>query len=242
MKIFLSGGGTLGPVVPLLAIAEMYKKTHPEAEFVWVGTRRGPEKALVSEYNIPFFTITAGKLRRYFSLLNIFDIFRIASAFFQSLLLLWQEKPVLLISAGGFVSVPLHWAGALLGIPSWIHQQDALPGLSNKLMVRFAKKITTALEESIKYFPKHKTEWIGNPVRDLTITDIRQSSARFNITDDAPVVFALGGGTGSAKINQMVVEAVPHFPREWHVIHLVGRERPMELASRAAGAFTNYQV
>ncbi len=242
MKIFLSGGGTLGPVVPLLAIAEVYKKSHPEAEFVWVGTRRGPEKTLVSEYDIPFFTITAGKMRRYFSLLNIFDLIRIASAFFQSLLLLWQEKPVLLISAGGFVSVPLHWAGALLGIPAWVHQQDAVPGLSNKLMVRFAKKITTALQESVKYFPKHKTEWIGNPVRDLSVVDINTSRTRFNIHDDSPVIFALGGGTGSAKINQMVVEAVPHFPHDWHVIHLVGRERPKELATRAAGAFPNYQV
>ena len=74
MKILFSGGGTLGPVVPLLAIAEIYKKHDPQAEFIWVGTQHGPEKELVDQYQIPFFTIISGKLRRYISLWNFFDI------------------------------------------------------------------------------------------------------------------------------------------------------------------------
>ncbi len=242
MKVILSGGGTLGPVVPLLAIFDIYKKYQPEAEFIWVGTKNGPEKELIEKYQIPFFAIESGKWRRYFSLRNFLDIFKLMLAFIQSTVLLIQEKPDLLISAGGFVSVPLHWAAAFLGIPAWVHQQDVRPGLANKLIFPWAKKITTALQESVQYFPAKKTEWIGNPVRDLKVENYLVSRQKFNIPEGASVVLAMGGGTGSSKINQMVVEALQHWPKEWHVIHLVGRERPKELAENATKIFENYHV
>lgn len=242
MKIMFSGGGTLGPVVPLLAISEIYKKHDPEAEFVWVGTKKGPEKFIVAQYKIPFFTITSGKLRRYFSLLNIIDMFKLIWGFFQSLVLLWQEKPNLLVSAGGFTSVPLHWAGSLLGIPQWIHQQDFQIGLANKLMVGSAKKITTALKDCMTLFPEKKTEWIGNPARDLSVQNINEAYAKLDIPFASPVIFAVGGGTGSSSINKLILEALPSWPKEWHIIHLVGKERPSELQVKATGVFPNYHV
>ncbi len=242
MKIILSGGGTLGPVTPLLAIAEAYRKKYPDAKFVWVGTTDGPERELVEKYQIPFFVIQAGKWRRYFSLLNLADVFKLFIAFIQSLVLIAREKPDLLISAGGFVSVPVHWAGALFGIPAWAHQQDARPGLANKLITPFAKKITTALRESARFFPPAKTAWLGNPSRDLSVKDSTASRAKFGISAGAPVVLAMGGGTGSARLNQMVVEALQHWPPDWQVIHLTGRERPRELAVNAAKIFPNYHV
>ena len=81
----------MGPVVPLLAIAEIYKKHNPQVEFIWVGTKNGPEKELVEQYRIPFLTITSGKMRRYTSLWNFFDFFKIFFGFFQSLFFLWHE-------------------------------------------------------------------------------------------------------------------------------------------------------
>ncbi|MEK7131876.1 MAG: UDP-N-acetylglucosamine--N-acetylmuramyl-(pentapeptide) pyrophosphoryl-undecaprenol N-acetylglucosamine transferase [Patescibacteria group bacterium] len=242
MKILFSGGGTLGPVVPLLAIAEIYKKHDPQTEFMWVGTEFGPEKELVAQYQIPFFTIISGKLRRYISLWNFFDIIKIIVGFFQSLFLLWQAKPDLLVTAGGFVSVPLHFAAFALGIPTWVHQQDFEAGLANRLMSYPARKITTALRETQKYFKEEKTEWIGNPVRDLSVANINESRKKFNIPDGAPVILAMGGGTGSVRINQLVIEALSAWPRNYHVIHLVGRERPCELQENAAKVFPNYHV
>jgi UDP-N-acetylglucosamine--N-acetylmuramyl-(pentapeptide) pyrophosphoryl-undecaprenol N-acetylglucosamine transferase len=242
MKIMFSGGGTLGPVVPLLAIAEIYKKHDPHVEFFWVGTVHGPEKELVNEYNIPFFTIISGKLRRYISFWNIVDIFKITLGFFQSLFLLWQKKPDLLITVGGFVSVPLHFAAFALGIPAWVHQQDAQVGLANKLMSYTAVKITTALRDSQAAFPEDKTEWIGNPVRDLSVKNIHDSYPKFGIPEGVPVILAMGGGTGSATINKLILEALPAWPRDWHVIHLVGRERPRELQENATSVFPNYHV
>jgi len=242
MKIILSGGGTLGPVTPLLAIVEAYKKKYLGTQFIWVGTKIGPERELVEKYQIPFFVIGAGKWRRYFSLWNLLDIFKLFIASIQSFVLILQEKPDLLISAGGFVSVPLHWAGAMLGVPAWVHQQDARPGLSNKLMVVFAKKITTALKDSVKYFSAKKTEWIGNPARDLSVDNPLASREKFGISAGAPVIFAMGGGTGSMRVNQMVIEALQHWPKEWQIIHLVGRERPKQMSENATKIFNNYHV
>lgn len=242
MKIFLSGGGTLGPVVPLLAVAETYQKYHPEARFIWVGTGNGPEKELVKKYLIPFYAVPAGKWRRYFSVWNIFDWAKIIIGFFYSIFLIVRHRPALVISAGGFVSVPLHWAAALLGVPAWIHQQDLRPGLSNKLMAWTATKITTALKESRQYFNLEKTEWIGNPVRNLLVEDWDEARKKLGIVSGSPVIFALGGGTGSSRINELVAEAVPQWPRDWQIVHLVGKERPRALAEKMAQTFSNYHA
>jgi len=240
MKIVLSGGGTLGPVAPLLAIAVVYKKIHPEAEFIWVGTKTGPERELVTKYQIPFFVISSGKWRRYFSWQNIIDLLKVKIAFWQSLFLLRREKPDLLISVGGFVSVPLHWVGWLLKIPTWVHQQDVRPGFANRLMAWRATKVTVAVKESIKYFSQ--AEWIGNPVRDLTVANYLDSKTRFNIPANATTIFALGGGTGSEKINQLIVESLGRWPEDWHVIHLIGKGRPQEAVVSATKLFPNYHA
>ncbi len=242
MKIILSGGGTLGPVVPLLAIAEVCRAYHPDTEFLWVGTKNGPEKFVVEASGMKFTAIGAGKWRRYFSLLNIADIWRVGSAFFQSLIVLWEFKPQLLISAGGFVSVPLHWAAALLGIPTWVHQQDLRIGLANRLMFPIARKITTALEETTITLPKKKTVWLGNPSRNLDGVSLEEAYRFFDIPYGAPVIFALGGGTGSNTINTLIAQALPGWPSDWHVIHLVGKERQAEMAVRSAKIFPNYHV
>lgn len=242
MKIIFSGGGTLGPVVPLLAIREAVAAKYPDARFAWVGTNFGPEREIVTAAGIPFYTIGAGKWRRYASFKNIIDIVKIIIAFFQSIYIIWREKPSCLISAGGFVSVPLHWAGWLLGVPEWVHQQDVEVGFANKLMFSFAKKVTTALEETSKKLPEYKSEWLGNPCRNLVATPdaVAHARATFKIPEGAPLIFALGGGTGSESLNRMVLDALQHWPPEWHVIHLLGRERTHELSERAAGLFPNY--
>lgn len=241
MKIVFSGGGTLGPVTPLLAIASAYKEKYPDTEFIWIGTKNGPEKSLILKNNIRFVTLSSGKWRRYFSLLNIFDLFRIVAGFFQSFIFLLKEKPDLLISAGGFVSVPLHWAGFWLAIPQWIHQQDWQIGLSNKLMAPFAKVVSVALEKNMREFNRKKTVWLGNPVRkEILQGDRGRAKALFGIKTDLPVVLAMGGGTGSLKVNQLVVESIQHLQGSCEVVHLTGQERPQEMVDYASKFFDFY--
>lgn len=244
VKIVLSGGGTLGPVVPLLAIADTYRQANPAVNFIWFGTAQGPERDLVVGKGIPFFVLGSGKWRRYISALNLFDLGRIAVALVKSLWWLWREKPDLLISAGGFVSVPLHWAGWLLGIPAWVHQQDVRIGLANRFIFWAAERVTTALSDTASKLAAYKAEWLGNPTRELVAAPARVAEwrASLGIPPGAPVIFALGGGTGSHRVNQLVLEALPHWRADWHVIHLVGRERPRELMERAVKVFPNYHV
>ncbi len=243
MKILFSGGYTLGPVTPLLAIREKIKKQYPDAEFVWVGTKTGPERKLIEEQGIRFTTIASGKLRRYLSIWNITDILKIVIGWFQSIKIMWQENPDICISAGGFISVPVHWAAWLFGISTWVHQQDVQVGLANKLMAPFAKIITTALEQNVRNFSKKKTHWIGNPVREEILQGKKAEALKnFDLQSDLPVVFATGGGTGSMRVNQLVVQAVQHLKGHCQVIHLSGKERPQELVERAVKHFDYYQI
>ena len=132
MKVVFSGGGTLGPVTPLLAIKQIIQEEFPETSFVWLGTKNGPEKILVEKENILFSVLNTGKFRRYISFWNIIDIFKIIGAFFHSLYFIWREEPDVCISAGGFTSVPLHWAAWIFGVPTWVHQQDVKVGMAIK--------------------------------------------------------------------------------------------------------------
>lgn len=243
MRILLSGGGTLGPVTPLLAMVESIREKYPDAEFLWVGTARGPERQLVEQYGITFYAHASGKLRRYLSIWNLTDLFKIGWGLLQSIRLLWRTQPDLCISAGGFPSVPVHWAAWFFGIPTWIHQQDVTVGLANRLMAPMAKKITTALDDQQKQFPKKKVQWLGNPIRkELFTGSPERARERFNLRSDLPVVFATGGGTGSARVNQMIVEAVQHLAGHAQVIHLTGKDRPQELSKRAEKHVPGYQV
>jgi UDP-N-acetylglucosamine--N-acetylmuramyl-(pentapeptide) pyrophosphoryl-undecaprenol N-acetylglucosamine transferase len=243
MKIILSGGGTLGPVTPLLAIFEIVKKEYPDADFLWIGTKKGPERELLESRGIRFISIPSGKFRRYVSLWNIVDLFRIALGSLQALWIIFREDPDLCISAGGFVSVPVHWAGWLFGVPTWIHQQDVRVGFANKLMAPFARIVTTALEASEKYFSKKKVLWLGNPVRQEILEGSKTKGLkRFHLQKGIPVVFATGGGTGSMRVNQLIIEAVAHLGGHAQIIHLSGKERPQELVNRAVKHFDYYQV
>lgn len=241
MKIVFSGGGTLGPVTPLLAIAEVCRKKYPDTQFVWIGTKNGPEKEIVEKAGIRFVTLTSGKWRRYFSILNIFDLFKILWGFCESFIFVLIERPTLMISAGGFVSVPLHYAGTLLGVKSWIHQQDWQVGMANRIMAPLADKITVALEKNLHAFNKKKTVWLGNPVRaEILAGDKERAKKLFGITTNLPVVFAMGGGTGSLKVNQLIVESIQHLQGNCEVVHLSGKERPQEMVSRISTMFSSY--
>lgn len=243
MKILFSGGGTLGPVTPLLAIKDVVFEKNRRSSFVWIGTVGGPERQMVEEHGLPFYSITAGKFRRYFSFLNIFDIVRIIVGFFQSIRILLKESPDMCVTAGGFVSVPVHVAAWLLGIPTWVHQQDVEVGLANKIMAPFARVITTSLEWITREFPTKKTAWLGSPVR-KEIFEGNKLRARkfFNLTSHLPVVLVLGGGTGSLKVNQLITEATPHLGSHAEIIHLSGKERPQESVVKTAELFPNYRV
>jgi UDP-N-acetylglucosamine--N-acetylmuramyl-(pentapeptide) pyrophosphoryl-undecaprenol N-acetylglucosamine transferase len=221
MKIILTGGGTMGSVSPLLAIAEKLKEKDGNNEFLWLGTKNGPEKQFIEEEKIPFKAIPSGKFRRYFSGWNFIDPFLIIAGFFSSLWIILKFKPKIIISAGGFVGVPVIWAGWILRAPSLIHQQDLRPGLANKLTARFAKIITVVFSESLKYFKKGIV--VGNPAREKILKGDREKAKEvFKLNDDLPVLLILGGGTGALELNRIALLAAEELTNFCQVIHVTG--------------------
>ncbi len=224
MKILCVGGGTLGSVTPLLAIIEEIKKRHPEAVVEWWGTKNGPEKSLIEPTDINFKTIEAGKLRRYFSGQNILDVARIVTGFCQALWYLGSSKPDCVLTAGSFVAVPVAWAAYLYSVPIFVHQQDVRLGLANKLLRPFAKKVTVALPELIKDFPKQGAQLTGNPVRSIFLNPPDSISAKNKLGLDTtrPVVLVMGGGTGAKFFNDLVLESKADLIKLAQVVHVTG--------------------
>ncbi len=229
VKVILSGGGTGGSVAPLLAIAQELKKNY-DFNFLWVGTKNGPEQNMAKEAGIYFQAINSGKLRRYFSWENFLDIFRIFLGFLESLYLIFKYKPDLILSAGAFVSVPLAYAAWILRVPIIIHQQDVRPGLANKLMAPVARVVTVAFEKSLKDYGK-RAVWVGNPVRESLKLDISQEEARdrLGLKKDMLTCLIMGGGTGALVLNKLVLESLNEITRFCQIIHITGRGKMFNL-------------
>ena len=205
-KIILVGGGTMGSVSPLLSLAENYK-----AEYLFIGTRDGPEKKIIQYLGLNFKTISSGKLRRYWDLKNLGDIFKIILGFGQSLRIISKFKPDLVLSAGSFVAVPVISAAYFLRVPSFIHQQDIVVGLANRIMSFLAKKITVTFPEQIANFNSQKTVVTGNPIRSL------EDNIKVK-----PLVVITGGGLGAREFNNFLKEFIPLIAKKYEVHHILG--------------------
>lgn len=237
LKVVFSGGGTGGSVTPLLAVANELKTISADTEVLFVGTDAGPEKELVTKHNLVngswrFIAIPAGKWRRYFSWQNFTDLFKIVKAFFVSVKLLRREKASLVISAGGFVSVPLAYASCFLKIPIIIHQQDIRPGLANRLMAKVATVVTTAFAKSVAdYGPKAKH--LGNPTPASPSANYQANlRLKYHLSTDKPVLLVSGGGTGALAINDLLYQSVPSLTKTFQVIHLTGVGKGLEPEAR----------
>ena len=241
MKVIFSGGGTLGSVTPLLAIADHLKSLHHDAEFVWVGTEAGPERDVLAAERMRYLPLAAGKLRRYVSFLNVIDVARLLIGFVQACRILWREDPDACISAGAYVSVPLHLAAWWFGVPAWIHVEDIQIGFANRLMAPFARVITTATEQNVKKFARKKSIWLGSPMRPEFFSGNKIEAAKFfHLQAGLPTILVIGGSAGSLRVNQIVVEAIHHLEGAAQIIHLTGRDRPQELIRRAETGFPQY--
>jgi len=222
-RIIFTGGGTLGPVTPLIAVIRAVRAAAPGAAVEWIGTKGGPEERMVRDAGIPFHAVSSGKLRRYFSWSNFVDPLRIARGFFESRSLLKRSRIDAVVSAGGFVAVPVAWAARSLGIPVHVHQQDVRPGLANKLSLPAASSMSVTLERSMADFGDKRPVWTGNPVRAEVFQGSADEAKRiFGLEDGVPTVLVLGGGTGAAGLNKLVRDALPALAAQMQVIHAAG--------------------
>ena len=225
VSIALTGGGTGGHIYPGLAIASALKAAFP-CRLFWIGSDSGMDRKVVEGAGMEFFGIPSGKLRRYFSLQNISDVFKIAAGFFSARRILRKERPSLLFSKGGFVSVPPCAAAKTLGIPVFTHESDYSPGLATRINLRFAERVFIPYEESAAFYrgsSAKKVSVSGNPIRaEFTGADAAKGRAFLGLGDHERVLLVLGGSLGSLEINALVRAALPELTKHYTVVHQTG--------------------
>jgi len=231
VSVAFSGGGTGGHIYPGLAVAAALQKEYP-CRIFWIGSSKALDKSIVEEAGIAFFPIPAGKLRRNFSFRNFSDFFKVAWGFFAARKILKREKPALLFSKGGFVSVPPCAAASSLGIPVFTHESDFSPGLATRLNARFAAKgrgrIITAYDETALRFPKKIQDKIcvlGNPVRaEFRNGNPEKGRAFLGINSTERILLVLGGSQGARELNEAVLSSLNELSKIYMVIHQTGTQ------------------
>ncbi len=233
--VAITGGGTAGHVFPGIAVAE-----NLDCRVLWIGSTHGVEGKLVRDAGIDFHGIPAGKLRRYLSLRNVTDVARVLAGVFASLRILRRERPSLLFSKGGFVSVPPVVAARLCGIPAFTHESDFDPGLATRINLRFCEKVFVSFPETIDFLPlryREKAVVTGNPVRrSLCSGDGARGRALVGCDSRAPFILVMGGSLGSSFINSLVSSVAGRLAEKYFVVHQTG-ERDFA-PSRLARYFT----
>lgn len=224
-KIILTGGGTAGHVTPNIALIPHLKKA--DYEIVYIGSYDGIEKRLISDFpEIPYYGIATGKFRRYLDIKNLTDPFRVVKGYAEARKILKKEKPDILFSKGGFVSVPVVRAAASLHIPCIIHESDMTPGLANKLCIPIARKVCCNFPETLKMLPKEKAVLTGSPIREELSGGNKIAALDLcNFTASKPVIMVIGGSLGAASINQIVRDSLEKLLKDFQVVHICGKDK-----------------
>ena len=221
-RIVLTGGGTAGHVTPNIALIPGLREKGYDIQYI--GSYNGIEKELIEPFEIPYHGISSGKLRRYFSMQNFTDPFRVMKGFSQARSLLKELNPDVIFSKGGFVSVPVVLAAKKLHIPTIIHESDITPGLANKIAIPSATKVCCNFPETLDNLPADKAVLTGSPIRQELLSGNKLAAMDFcNFSADKPVILVIGGSLGSVVVNNAVREALPDLLEKFNVIHLCGK-------------------
>jgi len=208
VKIIFSGGGTGGHIYPALTLIDTVKKKLPDAEILYVGTKLGLESDIVPKAGINFVALDLeGGFERRFTLENFKRAANAILSVQKAKKIVADFKPDVAVGTGGYVCGPILLAASLMKIPTLIQEQNAVAGITNKILSKFAKKIAVGSELALKNFPAEKTVYTGNPIRAEVLQAKKVDGlAEFNFTADLPVVLISGGSRGARSINQAMTE------------------------------------
>lgn len=233
-KIILTGGGTAGHVTPNIALLPRLREAG--FDITYIGSYNGIEKQLLKEQKVPYYGISSGKLRRYFDIKNFSDPLKVIKGFGQSIRLMRKLKPDIVFSKGGFVSVPVILAAKFCHIPSIIHESDLTPGLANKLAIPNAAKVCCNFPETLKYLPENKAVLTGSPIRKELLSGNKENARKLcNFTKEKPVLFIVGGSSGSKFINDTIRGLLPELLKSYQIIHMCGKGNIEESLNRTVG-------
>lgn len=224
MKIVFTGGGTGGHIFPNLAVISELKKVKPRAKIFYIGSKKGPEKKIIKKAGIKFYEVTTGKLRRYLSIENLKDLFKIPLGIIQAFRILKKIKPDLVFAKGGFVSVPTASAAGILKIPLILHESDSTLGLATKSCSRFATKICLSFPLSKNYqLSTINYQLTGNPIR--RIGSALRGKKFLKFKNKKPIVLIAGGSSGSIFLNQLISKTLPELTKKANIVWLTGKNK-----------------
>ena len=257
--VCFTGGGTGGHIYPGLAVADelklLAKSNNKDIQIFWIGCSKGMDKNIVEKATGPdgkptadrFYGIPSGKLRRYFSMKNFSDLFRIMGGFFKAYHILRKTKPAVLFSKGGFVSVPPCLAARFLHIPVYTHECDFTLGLANRINFKSAKKMFLSYEETknrLSSADQSRVIVTGNPVRPVFYnTDSNKGLEFLGLTSrpEKPILLVLGGSSGAKQVNDLVFENIEFLCKNFVVVHQTGLVNANENKSaELAAKYTDY--
>jgi len=227
MRILLTGGGSGGHAIPIVAVVKaLNSQLSAKPQYLWIGSKKSVEGELAEQNAIKFKAVLVGKWRRYFSLDNFLDLFKIPLGVVQSFFIVRKFKPNVIFSKGGFASVPAVIAGKFLKVPIITHESDLIPGLANKINAYFADSIAYTFPGTEKHFPNKNTIRTGNPIRSEIITgDRARAQQTCKLNDELPVVLLIGGSQGAQLLNSVLVKSLSKLLEKYQVIHICGREK-----------------
>ena len=238
-SIILTGGGTAGHVTPNLALIPYLKKEGWDIKYI--GSKNGIERELIEKEGIPYFAISTGKLRRYASMENVKDIFRVVEGIHEAKQLIKKLKPDVVFSKGGFVAVPVVLAAKAYKVPVICHESDITPGLANKIAMPFAKKVCTTFPETVKYIKKDKGINTGTPIRDMLFSGNKAEGLDIcGFTDEKAVVMMMGGSLGSVKINNVLRKDLDSLLEKYQIVHICGKGN-FELSLMGKKGYTQFE-
>ncbi|MDQ0286971.1 UDP-N-acetylglucosamine--N-acetylmuramyl-(pentapeptide) pyrophosphoryl-undecaprenol N-acetylglucosamine transferase [Desulfofundulus luciae] len=240
MHFVVTGGGTGGHIYPALAIARGLLAKYPGAQVLYIGRAGGLEADLVPKANLPFRSIPVTGLKRNLSPRNLLVFWQAARGVLLARQILADFKPRVVVGTGGYVCGPVVMAAVLLGIPTLIHEQNALPGLTNRLLSRLVSQVALTFDDARKYFPrKARVKVTGLPVRPEVLAWRRDEARRaMGIPEDAQLVLSFGGSQGARAINLAMIEVLKQFGgREGvYFLHVTGPGQYEEFCARAREA------
>ncbi len=227
MRYLISGGGTGGHIYPALAIANEIKYRHKEAEILYVGTENGLESELVPKEGFNFKTIRVSGIPRKISIDTIKAINRMFLGLKDAKKIIREFKPDMVIGTGGYVCGPVVYKASKMKIPTMIHEQNALPGITNKILSRYVDVVAATFEESKRYFKyPDKIRITGNPIRkDILTIDKSQSYEEFKIDPKIPLILSFGGSGGQKTLNEAMYYVIKENINNQNVqiIHVTGK-------------------
>lgn len=225
-KFIFAGGGTGGHIYPAIAIASGLKRKYPDSDILFIGTGKQLEKDIVEEAGFPLKIIHAKGFERKLSIDTLRSLHQLILGAADSIKILKEEKPDLVIGTGGYTAGPVVFFASLMGIPCAIHEQNVIPGVTNKILSQFAKKIFISFPESANYFPKNKVILAGNPVRpEITKGTRREALEKFGLSPNMPTVLSFGGSQGAMSLNNAIYYVIKTLikSKEFQLIHVTGK-------------------